>query len=490
MSESDPARGTPHAALPLDGIRIIELGMVFVLPYALTPLAALGADVVKVEAAVRPDSVRWGPPPDNEPREDGYNHGAHFQMLNRNKRGITIDLTKPSGRALLLRFVAVSDVVAENFTPRVLRNLGLTYDDLRAVNERIILLSSSGFGQTGPWANYRAYGPNTEAIDGLMHVTGYPDGPPVRGGAGGLGVAFTDAAGAFYGAYSILAALEYRERTGTGQWLDLSHYEAGVATIPEAVLDYSINGRVQGRTANRHPWRAPQGVYPCAGNREQRTGNSGTHANPQSAIRNPQSDRWVAISVATDAQFQALASEMGVPELTADARFATLPARHANHDALDALIGGWTCGHAAEDLQQRLQAAGVEATVVATPRDVWADPQLWSRGFFQSVRPAASAPELGRRPHMRPAWKMSRSPAETRRRAPEFGEHTDEVLREYLQITDTEIAALEAEGVIAREPKPGALARPGPMDLPTLVSSRRLLEVDPAYRERLDNRLD
>jgi crotonobetainyl-CoA:carnitine CoA-transferase CaiB-like acyl-CoA transferase len=181
--------------LPLEGIRILELGMVFVLPYAITPLAALGADVIKIEAAARPDQVRWGPPPDNRPREDGYNHGAHFQMLNRNKRGITLDLTKPRGREVFLRLVAVSDVVAENFTPRVLRNLDLTYERLREANERIILLSSSGFGQSGPWQHYRAYGPNTEAVDGLMHLTGYPDGPPVRGGAGGLGVAFTDVAG-------------------------------------------------------------------------------------------------------------------------------------------------------------------------------------------------------------------------------------------------------------------------------------------------------
>jgi crotonobetainyl-CoA:carnitine CoA-transferase CaiB-like acyl-CoA transferase len=142
--------GDGPSTLPLEGIRILELGMVFVLPYALTPLAALGADVVKVEAAVRPDSTRWGPPPDNLSREDGYNHGAHFQMLNRNKRGITIDLTKSEGRALLLRLVAVSDVVAENFTPRVLRNLGLTYDDLRTVNERIILLSPAASARRAP----------------------------------------------------------------------------------------------------------------------------------------------------------------------------------------------------------------------------------------------------------------------------------------------------------------------------------------------------
>lgn len=452
-----------QARLPLEGVRILELGMVFVLPYAITPLAALGADVVKVEAAARPDQVRWGPPPDNTPREDGYNHGAHFQSLNRNKRGITIDLTKPQGRDLFLRLVAVSDVVAENFTPRVLHNLGIDYDQLRAVNERIILLSSSGFGQSGPWKDYRAYGPNTEAVDGLMHLTGYPDGPPVRGGAGGLGVAFTDAAGAFYGTYAVLAALEYRERTGEGQWLDLSHYEAGVTTISEALLDYTFNGRVQGRIANRHPSRAPQGVYPCAGQ-----------------------DRWVAISVADGGQFRALSEIIGHPEAGADPRFTTLTSRQAHHDLLDEMIAAWTRNLAAEEVVRQVQGAGIEAATVATPRDVWTDEQLQHRRFFQMVPPPASAPEIGPRPHLRPAWRMSVSPATTRRRAPEFGEHTDEVLVEYLQITAEEIADLEENGVIARAPRPGLIARPGPMDLETLVRSGRMQEVDPDYRCRLE----
>jgi benzylsuccinate CoA-transferase BbsF subunit len=447
--------------LPLGGVRILELGMVFVLPYAITPLAALGADVIKVEAALRPDSVRWGPPPDNQPREDGYNHGAHFQGLNRGKRGITLDLTRPRGRELFLRLVAISDVVAENFTPRVLQNFRLGYEQLRAVNERIILLSSSGFGQTGPWRNYRAYGPNTEAVDGLMHLTGYADGPPVRAGAGGLGVAFTDAAGAFFGTYAILAALDQRERTGRGQWLDLSHYEAGVATIPEAVLDFTLNGRVQGRIGNQHPWRAPQGVYPCVGE-----------------------DRWVAISVASDAQFALLAAVLGAPEMARDPRFATLLARRSHRDDLDAVIAAWTGEREATAVERELQGVGVEAAAVATPRDLWFDPHLRHRGFFERVPAPAAAPEIGERPHLRPVWRSS-GPRAAPARAPEFGEHTHAVLSDCLGLSDEEINTLAAEGVIASAPAPGVIARPGPMDLPTLVESGRLRERDPDYRERL-----
>ncbi len=458
-----PPEGLP---LPLEGIRVLELGMVFVLPYAITPLAALGADVVKVEAESRPDQVRWGPPPDNQLRADGYNHGGHFQMLNRSKRGITLDLTKPRGRETLLRLIEVSDVVAENFTPRVLRNMDLTYDRMREVNPRIILLSSSGFGQTGPWQNYRAYGPNSESVDGLMNLTGYPDGPPVRGGAGGLGVAFTDVAGAYFGTYSILAALDYRERTGEGQWLDLSHYEAGIATTSEAVIEQTMNGRSRGRVGNRDTVRAPQGVYPCTGD-----------------------DRWIAISVESDQQFATLTTALASEALASDQAYRTLAARHANHEALDAEIGAATGRRDASELERELQDGGVDAAAVLTPRDVWFDAQLKHRNFFEMMPPPPSAPELGPRPFVRPSWRMSATPALSRSQAPEFGQHTEEVLREYLDMPDDEIASLAADGVTASAPRSGMIAREA-MDLPAMVKAGRLREADPDYRARLHGHLD
>jgi crotonobetainyl-CoA:carnitine CoA-transferase CaiB-like acyl-CoA transferase len=458
-----------HGDLPLEGIRILELGMVFVLPLAITPLAGMGADVIKIESEIRPEQSRWGPQPNNEMHEPAYNYGGSFHMLNRNKRGVTIDLAKPKGRELFLRLVAVSDVVAENFTPRVLRNLDLTYDRLAEVNPRIILLSSSGFGQTGPWQNYRAYGPVTESVDGLMMLTGYEDGPPQRGGSGGLGVTFPDVAGAYYGSYAILGALEQREHTGRGQWLDLSHFEAGVATIPEAILDYTMNGRVQERMANRHPWRAPQGVYPCLG-----------------------ADRWLALSIATDAQFAALSRVLGLPGLAGDQRFVTLDARRRNQDALDAIIGSATGGWVALDLEKKLQAAGIDAAAVADSRDVWLDPQLAARGFFEMMPAPNAVPEVGSRPFIRPGWKMSESEATTRRQAPDFGEHTREVLGEYLEMRDAELDALmdelAAEGVIADRPRQGMVAR-DPTDLAGMLETGLLQEVDPEYRQRLASHL-
>ena len=443
--------------LPLEGIRILELGMVFVLPLVITPLAALGADVIKVEAESRPDSVRWGPQPGNELHAEHYNVGGNFHHLNRNKRGVTIDLRNPRGRELLLELVAESDVVAENFTPRVIANLGLSYEELKAVNPRIILLSSSGFGQSGPWRNYKAYGPITESVDGLMHLTGHPDQPPLRGGAGGWDTAFTDVAGAYYGTYSILAALERRERTGEGMWLDLSHYEAGVATVPEAMLEYEINGRILERIGDRDAERCPQEAYPCAGG-----------------------DSWIAISVASNEEFTSMRRTLDIKA----GAFATTSDRRAGEDELDALIARSTQAWNARDLETALQAAGVEATVVASPKDVWLDPQLHHRGFVQMTEAPSYAPEIGARPFPRAAWRMSVSQPEARP-APAFGEHTREVLSEVLGKSAAAIDELYEAGVLAAAPREG-LVNPRILELDEALAEDRLSEIDAEYQGRFE----
>jgi hypothetical protein len=282
-------------------------------------------------------------------------------------------------------------------------------------------------------------------------------------------------------------------------------------------LDYTLNGRVQGRVANRHPWRAPQGVYPCGSNPVSTSpatgplpptpspefgrggkdlpspgfgGGAGGGGQPlQGEGPGVRADSWIAISVATDAQFAALAGVLGLPGLADDPRFATLPERRRHHDVLDGVIAGATRAWDAAELERALQAAGVEAAAVATPRDVWLDPQLRHRRFFEMVPAPPSAPEIGPRPHLRPGPRLSATPAVTRTRAPEFGEHTCEVLAGCLGMSDAEIDALEAEGVIARAPMPGIIARPGPMDLQAMLAAGRLREVDPMYRETLEQHL-
>ena len=445
------------SGLPLEGVRILELGMVFVLPLAITPLAALGADVIKVEAESRPDSVRWGPQPGNELHEQYYNVGGNFHHLNRNKRAITLDLRSNRGRELLLELVAQSDVVAENFTPRVIANLGLSYAELKAANPNIILLSSSGFGQSGPWQNYKAYGPITESVDGLMQVTGHREQPPLRGGAGGWGTAFTDVAGAYYGTYSILAALERRERTGEGMWLDLSHYEAGVATVPEAMLEFEMNGRVIERIGNRDAERCPQGAYPCADD-----------------------DSWIAISVASDDQYASMCSVLGIEVEP----FAATLDRRAAEDELDAAIANATRGRDAGGLESALLGAGVEATVVASPKDVWLDPQLRHRGFVQMTGAPSYAPEIGARPFPRASWLMSKSQPEARP-APAFGEHTREVLSEVLGMSDSAIDELYEAGIVAAAPREG-LVNPRVLELDEALADGRLAEIDVDYRGRFE----
>lgn len=447
--------------LPLEGIRILELGQVQVLPAALTPLAGLGADVIKIESPSRPDQIRQGPQPDNIHRDKSYNHGGNFLQMNRNKRGLALDLSKPRGREVLLRLVATSDVVAENFTTRVLSNLGLEYPVLREANPNIILFSSNGFGHSGPWQNYKAYGPNIEAVDGLMRLTGYLDGIPQRAGSGGLGVTFPDVAGAYFGAYAILAALERRERTGQGEWLDFSHYEGGVATTPESIMAWTMNHELLQPIGNREPGRAPQGVYRCSG-----------------------LDRWVAISVASDDEFKALAKVLGLPELASRPEYATVEGRWACHDELDALISRATENRDALEVERALQAAGVEAAMVQHSKDVMLDPQLQYRGAFQMAPPPASAPDIGKRPGYRPGWLMKNSPALTRMRPPEFGEHTLEILTNDLGMTADEIAELEAEGIISDRPKD--MVSKELIDHATGVETGKFREIDPDYRALLE----
>jgi benzylsuccinate CoA-transferase BbsF subunit len=292
-----------------------------------------------------------------------------------------------------------------------------------------------------------------------MHLTGYPDGPPVRGGAGGFGVAFTDVAGAYYGSYSVLAALEYRERTGQGLWLDLSHYEAGVATLPEPILDYTMNGRVALRAGNRRFDRAPQGVYPCAGD-----------------------DEWIAISIASGQQFHSLAEilALNLPLM----QFETLAARQHHHDLIDELIARATSKQPSAALESKLQDAGVEATRLISPKDVWLDAQMRARGFGEIVPAPTYAPDIGARVYPRPAWLMSQTPASTRSPAPAFGQHNHEVLGGLLGLKDEEIAELTGLGVIADAPRPGMIA-PRQLDLDGLLAANRLREIDPDFESRL-----
>ncbi len=235
-------------SLPLGGIRIIEPGQVWALPFAILPLAAYGAEVIKVESAVRTDSFRGSPQPDNLVGEQPWNDAGNFHEANRNKMGISLDLNTGRGKDLFKELMSISDVVAQNFPPRVMRNFGLDYPNLTKVKPDIIVLDSTAYGSSGPWQNYIGYGSSLQAVTGLTYLTGYEDGGPVQGG-----ILFNDTLGALNATYAILLALAHREQTGQGQWIDLSQYEAGVAHLGEAFMEYEMNGVVPSRRGNSHP---------------------------------------------------------------------------------------------------------------------------------------------------------------------------------------------------------------------------------------------
>jgi crotonobetainyl-CoA:carnitine CoA-transferase CaiB-like acyl-CoA transferase len=307
-------------------------------------------------------------------------------------------------------------VVCESFSPKAMRAWELDYDNLRRVKPDVVMLSSCLMGQTGPLAYYAGYGTLAAAISGFSNLGGWPDRPP----AGPVN-AYTDYVSPCFIAASILAALDHRRRTGEGQHIDLSQAEASLHFLGPALLDYTVNGRVQGRVGNRDRDLAPHGVYPAAGD-----------------------DRWVAIAVADEAGWRALCDVMERPALADDPRFAAAEGRRVHAEALDALVGEWTARHAPGVIEAALQARGVASHVVQTSADCARDPQLLHRGHFVPLEHPLDGTAIveGSR------FRLSRTPARVGGPAPTFGRDTDWVLRTLLGYDDERITALVAAGVL------------------------------------------
>lgn len=449
----------PPASGPLRGIRVIECGEAYAIPHATRLLADMGADVIKVESCIRPDVSRVWPFPNNDPGEEFWNRGAIFNEPNRNKRGITLDLRTPDGVEIFRSLVATADVVCENYTPRVMAQFGLDYPALVAVKPDIIMVSSTGYGHTGPWTHYTAWGFTLEPTAGISHFVGRPDGPPLRSG-----IAYVDMPAAAIAAYAVLAALRHRRRTGRGQWIDLSQYEVGAAFIAEALVAASFGGDIGGRTGNRHRVLAPQGVYPCAG-----------------------ADRWVGLTVVDDDDFAALCRVIGRPELLDDPRFATAEARRQHHDDLDAAIAAWTRDRSAEEAAAALRRAGIAAAVAMTNRDLLLDPHLRERRFFELATHPPQTGDLGTRPYPGMAVRLHGDPdGRIRRAAPMLGQDNDVVLEE-LGVDAARRADLEARGVIGRRPDPRRItpAAQRVVAYEQLIESGLVQEYDPDFMERL-----
>jgi len=415
--------------LALEGVRILDLSVVWAGPHATKMLADMGAEVIKIESLSRLDPIRGpvrpvsnteGCYPDNEPGARPYNRHGYFNERNRNKLGLTLDLKHPDGLAIFKRLVAVSDVVIDNFSWGVTERLGIDYERLRTVNPRIIQLSMPSFGTTGPERYYVGYGATNDHLSGITSVTGYTDT-----GMENPGINISDPIAGLHAAGAILAALLYRQRTGKGQFIDLSHRETATRLTAGPVLDVSMNGRVARPQGNKHAWKAPHGCYPTRGE-----------------------DAWIVIAVGTDREWEGLCRAAGKPEWVTDPRFSTVSARWKHRHELDQEIASWTRTQDRWDLMQRLQTAGVPAGAVATAEDLLANKHLRARGFFVTI----THPEAGTHDYLGLPWKMSRTPGAVRRPAPTLGQHTEQVLRDLLGLSEAELARLRRERVIGQEP--------------------------------------
>jgi benzylsuccinate CoA-transferase BbsF subunit len=398
---------------PLEGIRVCDFTWVWAGPFCTLQLAYLGADVIKIESSKRLDTVRGLVPADGVP---GVNRAGYFNQYNQGKRGICLDLGTAEGREVALRLAAASDVVAENVSAGVMDRFGLGYERLRELNPKIVMVSLSGYGASGPFSPFIAYGPAQVPMSGLASLTGYTGGPPNE-----VGVSYGDPNGGMHGAVAVLAALWHARRTGEGQHIDESQWEAAIAVLPEGVMAQVMNGAQPERQGNRHWTMAPHGVFPCAGE-----------------------DEWVSIACGSDAEFAALCRVMARPDQAADPRFATLAARKANEDALEAEVATWTRARERWAITRDLQAAGVAAFPSMTSADLVSDAHLRERGIFVELE----HPEVGVRTHIGIPWRMSGTPCAVERPAPLLGQDTDAVLRDVLGLADAEIAGLRERGVL------------------------------------------
>jgi len=417
----------------LGGVRIIDLSQVFAGPYATKLLADMGAEVIRVECAarsgrggalprLRPGGDFGAAFPNGDTGERSYNRFAYYNEVNRNKFATTIDLSKPRGVELFKRLVEISDVVVENFSPRVMRNFGLDYAVLKGINPKLIMISISAYGQDGPYRDYVSYGEGIEAMSGMSKLTVYTKGAPLK-----PGVAYADATAGLHAAFAIMAALRYRRVKGIGQYIDLSMREALTPLLGEVLMDYAMNNRIPEPLGNRHTGMAPHGCYRAKGN-----------------------GKWIVIAVSSEEEWRTLCRVMGNPQWSREERFAKVSGRLANQDELDKMIEDWTIGYDNIELAEMLQAHGIKAGAVLDAADLVNDPHLKERGFFEDVK----HPEAGT--HIMPgiSWKMSRTPGRIERPAPCFGEHNRYVFGELLGMSDEDIEELAQEGVTAEAPLP------------------------------------
>lgn len=395
-----------------EGIRVVVFAFLGVGPHSVKYLAEYGAEVIKIDSYTRPDPMRAVPPfKDNIP---GVERSQMFSKIDNNTYSITLDLRHPQGVELAKRLVSKSDIIVDGWTPGTLHKLGLGYDDLRKIKPDIIMLSACMQGQTGPAAMHPGHGVTLGSLTGFNTVTGWPDRVP-----SGINGPFTDVVAAIYSGLILQAALDYRSRTGKGQYLDVSQFECNIHFMAPQILDYLVNQRDFKRYGNSCPCAAPHGVYRCRGE-----------------------DRWCAIGVFNDEEWRSFCSVIGNPPWSKDKKFSTVLSRLKNSTELDELIEEWSSSHTPEEIMSRMQNAGVAAGIVQNGRDLWEDPQLKHRNSICELE----HPETGRAVCQRVGVTLPEVPYELRR-APLLGEHTEDICKRVLDMRDEEFIELFNNGV-------------------------------------------
>ena len=403
----------------LSHIRVLDLSRILAGPWAGQMLADLGADVIKVERPGAGDDTRgWGPPWLKDEHGADTSVAAYYLCANRNKRSITIDITRPEGQQLVRDLAAQSDVVLENFKVGGLAQYGLDYASLRAVNPRLVYCSITGFGQDGPYAPRAGYDFLIQGLGGLMSLTGRPDEED-GGGPMKVGVALTDILTGLYATNAVLAALAWREKSGEGQYIDLALLDVQVACLANQAMNYLATGQNPRRLGNAHPNIVPYQDFPTA-------------------------DGYMILAIGNDGQFARFCEEAGQPGIAADPRFATNRARVANRGELIPMLKRLTIERSTADWVAALEALAVPCGPINTLADVFADPQVQARGLKVTM----PHPVAGSLPLVANPMKLSATPVDYRLPPPMLGEHTDGVLAATLGLDAARIAALRAGGIV------------------------------------------
>lgn len=397
------------------GLKVFDLTTSGVGPITTEHLAAYGATVVRVETSIVPCTTRGMAPHKDLVRHPDWS--AVPMLYNKNKYAITLNLTTPKGLEIAWKFVKWCDVIGECFTSGVMAKFGLDYESVKKVRPDIVYFSFNAQGQDGPHSHWRGYGSQMSALAGHYHFLGWPDREP-----SGIYGAYNDFVGPRFSGAALIAALIYKRRTGKGQYIDGSQFEAGSMFTAPMVMDYLVNDRIQTRCGNRVPNAAPHNAYPCTG-----------------------SDRWVAIAVTSDEEWEGFKDVLGRPEWTAGSKFETLFTRKTNEEELDKLVGEWTRNHSAEEVMKLMQQAGVPAGVVLTAPDLLDDPQLRHRGYYVKID---GHPHVGTSFHHDGRQEaLSKTPAEFHRAYGPMGRDNEFVYKEIIGLSDDEIADCVVDGV-------------------------------------------